>query len=988
MSKGSIKGVPSISNNLSESDALKALSSAKGNELKQLIDAILLPQENPDPVKITAWEEFSMAVDATTTAPTISPAATVNKAYWRRVGDTLHVRYTYSHTGLNGQTSGSGTYLFMLPNGLTVDLSKVSYSDPTVSTQYRGVVGHGVFARGGDESIAKVFVADSGDAVYLQYVSDSTDPQLMALIESGVGYDTTTGLWEISIEYEVPISGWETVNTTEATRAAAISDWQPYVMEIGATTTAPTKATNPDIDIAQWRRVGDSMGITYSLKQSNTTGAAAGTGTYLFPVPSGYVIDLTKIASGTDSARPLGVVGSGGVANTAAQRDALIRVYDSNHLIITYDNNSGFADVGSSAFEINNSNTSLYWSFEAVVPIVGWTNDIEIATKKPRNEYASNIDIANADDLTSFSNAEGGSVIPLVSGSAKRKRVRFPTPAFSHHKIELQISENGGSTWLPSSETRFGNKYVSTNKYGMLFAPVPGISTDYDIWFLENGVLSSDGATSTTWSTENGNSILWRLVKTESATPISLQQEVAGISDWRLFNMVIDSTGTTPTKADDPVFDLALWRRVGDSMDITWAYQHTSTTGASNGTGTFLFRLPEGYTIDTNKLISNPGINRGYGTKVGNVHEESGTDALAGSVYVYDEKSLLLEFQSTTNYFFADGSSLGWSSGAVLISFNATIPIAQWSSNIELLNNANKEYLYNLTTTNADDTTSFARGKEGGVVPSVSSVSKTKRVRSPYDLTNATIIPQIREGNSGPWIDIPGSEWDYMTDGSTFFLGIGYKRVAGSGTDLDVIFGADGVYIHGTGLSTWGDENLKGTRFRLKIIYNESRLEAPSVTSLTNSQIVTVYDKKTSGTNGGTFTSGAWQTRDLNTLDDPLSSGFASLSSNQVTLQAGTYEIEWSAPAYLVDRHQSRFYNITDAQTMKAGSSEYIDSTDGNSTSSSYGSHIFTITGPKIFEIQHWCQKTEATVGFGTASGSGEDEIYTQIKIRKIGETV
>lgn len=151
------------------------------------------------------------------------------------------------------------------------------------------------------------------------------------------------------------------------------SAWVQYTMNIGATTTAPSKATNPDIDIAMWRRSGDSMEITYTLKQSNTTGATAGTGTYLFPIPSGNTIDLTKIASGTDAASPLGIAGPAGVGNTTGQRDALVRVYDSNNLLIVYDNNANFVDVGSAAFELNNANTPLYWSFRAVVPILGWS---------------------------------------------------------------------------------------------------------------------------------------------------------------------------------------------------------------------------------------------------------------------------------------------------------------------------------------------------------------------------------------------------------------------------------------------------------------------------------------------------------------------------------------------------------------------------------------------------------------------------------------
>ena len=61
-----------------------------------------------------------------------------------------------------------------------------------------------------------------------------------------------------------------------------------------------------------------------------------------------------------------------------------------------------------------------------------------------------------------------------------------------------------------------------------------------------------------------------------------------------------------------------------------------------------------------------------------------------------------------------------------------------------------------------------------------------------------------------------------------------------------------------------------------------------------------ICDQKDSTTDGGDFTTGAWRTRNLNTeIADP--DGIVSISSNQFTLQAGTYLIKWSAPAYDVD---------------------------------------------------------------------------------------
>ncbi|MDP6587776.1 MAG: hypothetical protein QF535_24235, partial [Anaerolineales bacterium] len=73
-----------------------------------------------------------------------------------------------------------------------------------------------------------------------------------------------------------------------------------------------------------------------------------------------------------------------------------------------------------------------------------------------------------------------------------------------------------------------------------------------------------------------------------------------------------------------------------------------------------------------------------------------------------------------------------------------------------------------------------------------------------------------------------------------------------------------------------------------------------------------IADQKTQNTAGGTFTSGAWRTRDLNTeIADP--DGIVSISSNQFTLGAGSYLIRWGCPSYAVQRQQSRLYNTTDS---------------------------------------------------------------------------
>lgn len=149
-----------------------------------------------------------------------------------------------------------------------------------------------------------------------------------------------------------------------------------------------------------------------------------------------------------------------------------------------------------------------------------------------------------------------------------------------------------------------------------------------------------------------------------------------------------------------------------------------------------------------------------------------------------------------------------------------------------------------------------------------------------------------------------------------------------------------------------------------------------------NPDYILITDEKAAGTAGGTFTSGAWQTRDLNTIVSDVG-GHASVSSNQVTLPAGNYRFKGSGSAFDVGSHKVRLQNITDATTVETGTSESaLDSDNGYNKSFVFGK--FTITTSKIFELQHRCSITQATNGFGLGNaGIGATETFGVIEFFK-----
>ena len=144
--------------------------------------------------------------------------------------------------------------------------------------------------------------------------------------------------------------------------------------------------------------------------------------------------------------------------------------------------------------------------------------------------------------------------------------------------------------------------------------------------------------------------------------------------------------------------------------------------------------------------------------------------------------------------------------------------------------------------------------------------------------------------------------------------------------------------------------------------------------------VAIIADQKSSGTHGGTFTSGSFQHRDLNTvLYDPDS--IVSISSNDFTLQAGSYFVRASAPAFRVNNNMCLLRNHTDSTNIQTGSSEFT-SDQGYANNRSLVSARFTIAAAKALRITHKCQTTSSNQGFGSAS-SFTTETYTIVEIFK-----
>jgi hypothetical protein len=146
-----------------------------------------------------------------------------------------------------------------------------------------------------------------------------------------------------------------------------------------------------------------------------------------------------------------------------------------------------------------------------------------------------------------------------------------------------------------------------------------------------------------------------------------------------------------------------------------------------------------------------------------------------------------------------------------------------------------------------------------------------------------------------------------------------------------------------------------------------------------------VVDQKSTGTSGDAGTAPtSWTIRTLNTVAYNDLTG-ASLDSNIVTLPAGRYRVEASDPAYNVDWHRIRLYNVTGSETLLVGPNEFArSSSDAHSTAAQLKGY-FTLSTTSGIRLEHYARFGSGSTLFGFASSDGSPEIYASVIFEWLG---
>ncbi len=232
-----------------------------------------------------------------------------------------------------------------------------------------------------------------------------------------------------------------------------------------------------------------------------------------------------------------------------------------------------------------------------------------------------------------------------------------------------------------------------------------------------------------------------------------------------------------------------------------------------------------------------------------------------------------------------------------------------------------------------------------------------------YNITDATIEPEL-EGTNNYARDVGGNP--HQTKSTV------RGRFTIAGTKVFEL--RHEITVTSGGTQGLGRESNDG----LVEVYSEVQIRE----ILTDFDLLHIRDEKTANTDGGSSSNDVFNTRVLNIVKTNEITG-ASLATNQITLPAGTFQIECTAPVFKATRHRSNLYNVTDGEYTVLGMNHFSRAVLNHGDLSVLHGQ-FILQDPKVFEIRHWINEAQATNGLGRKMNDGSVEIYTEVLIRKL----
>lgn len=271
----------------------------------------------------------------------------------------------------------------------------------------------------------------------------------------------------------------------------------------------------------------------------------------------------------------------------------------------------------------------------------------------------------------------------------------------------------------------------------------------------------------------------------------------AAVTDWQ------SATLTTSVGFGTVTNHVSFMRRVGDSLEVYGHFQSGTRAATYAAIG-----LPNSLASAANKFNTTPisVIGTWWAATTGSPFYSTSTVGAFGAILGNNNDTVVYmssESNATNGLVASAATNIGIDNAYV--NYHFTVAIEGWASSLTMANRSVEEYASNSSTTDADDTTSFAYGIGGSTTPGTLTAARLKRIRfqTPI-LPTDNLFVEIAPTPNGVWKN--SAEWHYFNSvwfqpytGGSGNIGFGDLRpVSGSSTDLDVLFDT-----YRTGTSNW-----------------------------------------------------------------------------------------------------------------------------------------------------------------------------------------
>jgi hypothetical protein len=329
-------------------------------------------------------------------------------------------------------------------------------------------------------------------------------------------------------------------------QGAITTDWAAYTPTLSSSGGGVSKATS-NTEVANWRRVGSSMEIYYSYRQTSSSGAGSGSGDYYWSIPSGYTIDTSKLNVVTSDPKfAQASVGDAGAYSANASLEGAIGfafVYNSTGIAIhVAHGTAGNQTVGSGWYGAGSDN-NIQYTFHAFVPISQWAGSGVVNLAQNSIEFAS---VGGTWDAASTTTVYGpsGSAMGGALTAARDKTITWQTPILPTQRVQIWASKDQVS-WFPINGAQLGsgNDAVipGTLADGSVAAGVsvrPG-ATAYEtiVTFARYLKVANDDAPTTDWPS---SAAYWVATKSIGALPLGfnvVSQFSSGLMPASLANL-------------------------------------------------------------------------------------------------------------------------------------------------------------------------------------------------------------------------------------------------------------------------------------------------------------------------------------------------------------------------------------------------------------------------------------------------------------------